>query len=588
MNNSRREIRQRLALKAVGKNVFTLLLFTICAALSLVVSLTAVAGADKTAAPEPNKTAGVNYPAGTFPQWISAADFNNDSKLDLITANYDSDNVSILIGIGDGTFQFVGNGGVSCFGPLSIATGDFNGDNKLDYATADGRCGSGSVAIGNGNGSFQGPNPYGAGICPQSVITGDFNADNKLDLVVVNGAGCPVRPAKGDSKQAPEISANSISISMGNGNGAFQNMISYPAGSDPREAVAADYNRDGKLDLAVTNASNSSVSILIGNGNGTFQIAITYPAGFQPFSITKGDFNNDSKIDLAVTNASSASASVMFGNGDGTFQAPTSYPTDPRPTSIRAANVNGDSILDLVTANKEGNSVSVLLGNGDGSFQPPINFPVGASPSSIASGDFDRDGTPDLAVANSLSNNVSVLLNCPGLTAINPRSKLFTMTGGEEGVKVSPMSLCSWAAVSDVNWIEVTSIGSGDGSDVVTYLLRENFTGSARQGSLTVGQQTVTIVQDGGVPAVDCGFSISPPGRTAHVNGGNGTITLTGASGCGWQATSDASWIFVTSTPVGIGNGAVTFSIAANSTGVGRNGTITIAGKKFNIKQKGS
>ncbi len=587
MNNSGRVIRRQLALRVVGKNIFRLLLFTICATLSLAASLIAVAGADKTAAPLPIKTALASYAVGSIPEWISVADFNNDGKLDLITANYDSDNVSVLMGNGDGTFQFAGNYGLSCFGPVSVATGDFNGDNKIDYATADGRCGSGSVAMGNGNGSFQGPTVYAAGACPQSVITADFNADNKLDLVVVNGPGCPASPVKGGS-QIPDISGNSISISMGNGNGTFQNMASYPVGLGPIEAIAADYNRDGKLDLAVTNASNSNVSILIGNGNGTFQSAINYPAGFQPFSITKGDFNNDGKLDLAVTNSSSASVSVMFGNGNGTFQAPTSYPTDARPNSIIAVNVNGDSRVDLVTANAESNSVSVLLGNAGGTFQPPINFPVGTNPSSVASGDFDGDGKLDLAVANRLPSSVSVLLNCPGLTAVNPTSKFFTMSGREDGVKVSPMSLCNWTAVSNNNWIELTSIDSGDGNEVVTYLVRDNFTGSARQGTLTVGSQTITIVQNGEVPASACGFSISPPGRTAHVNGGNGTITLTGASGCGWQAASDSSWIFVTSTPVGIGNGAVTFSIAANSTGAGRNGTITVAGKKFNIKQKGN
>ena len=586
MNNSERGIRRRGALTSLSRNTFRLLLFSVCAALCLVASLVAVAGGDKT--PAQNKAAAVSYTVGAIPESISVADFNNDGKPDLITANFDSDNVSILVGAGNGTFLGPVNYPIACFGPWSVATGDFNGDNKLDFATADGRCSSGSLMLGNGGGSFQGPTAYNAGFCPQSVITGDFNADNKLDLVVANGELCLAAPSEGGSKQAPNIGGNSVNVLLGNGNGTFQSPSIYPVGSGPTEVLAADYNRDGKLDLAVTNAGGSTLSILIGNGNGTFQPAVSHATDFRPFSLTKGDFNGDGNVDLAIAHANSASVSVLFGNGNGTFQTATSYPTDARPNSIIAANINGDDKVDLVTANAESNSVSVLLGNADGTFQPPINFPVGANPSSVASADFDGDGKFDLAITNRQPGSVTVLLNCPGLTAVTPTSKLFTMGGGQSGVKVSPMSLCNWTAASNDNWIELTSSGSGDGSQPVTYLLRENFTGSARQGSLTVGAQTVTIVQDGGLPAGDCGFSISPPRRTAEAGGGNGTITVTGASACAWQAASDSSWIFVTSTPVGIGNGAVTYSIAANSTGVGREGTITVAGKKCNIKQKGS
>ena len=584
MNNSKSEIRQPIALKAVSKNIFRLLLFTICAALSFVVSFTAVRGADKTAAPASSNSATANYAVGSLPLYVTVADFNNDNNLDIVTANYDGETASVLMGNGDGTFFTAANYPAYCFGPRSIAVGDFNGDTKLDFATADGRCGSGSVFRGTGFGSFQSATAYGAGGCPFSVITGLFDLDNKLDLVVVNAEGCPVSPDRGGSKAMDVVGF--VTFSIGNGNGLFQNPVSIPVAPGPRDGVVGDYNRDNKLDLAVTSGSTSAVSILLGNGNGTFQSAISYPAGYSPWAITKFDFNNDNKLDLAVTNSRSASVSVLFGNGNGTFQPPISYTVGLSPLSIIAANVNGDSQTDLVTANIDDNTISVLLGNANGTFQPAINYPVGTRPSSVASGDFDRDGKLDLVVANSLNNNVSVLLNCPALIGVNPTSKLFMMSGGEDGVKVSPMSLCSWTAVSNDNWIEVTSGESGNGNGVVTYLLRENFTGSARQGTLSVGPQTLTITQDGGAP--NCGVSIAAVTRTFGAAGGGGMLNVTTASGCAWQTVSDNDWIVISGNSIGIGTGSITYLVLANTTGIGRAGTISVGGKKYSIKQKGS
>jgi hypothetical protein len=571
-------------MKAVSKNIFRLLLFTICAALSFVVSLAAFAGTNKAASFAPSKSATANYAVGSIPLSVTVADFNNDGKLDIVTANYDSETASVLIGNGDGTFQTAANYGAFCFGPRSVAVGDFNGDTTLDFATADGRCGTGSVFRGNGNGSFQGATGYGAGFCPVSVITGLFNADGILDLVVVNAEGCPVSPVRGGSK-APDIGGG-VSIAIGNGNGTFQNQVSIPVAPGPNNAVAGDYNRDNKLDLAVTSGSTSAVSILLGNGNGTFQSVTSYPAGSRPVAIAKFDFNNDNKLDLAVTNGNNASVSILLGNGDGTFQSPTSYAVGLSPISIIPANVNGDSKTDLVTANIDDDTISVLLGNAGGTFQPAINYPVGTRPSSVASGDFDRDGRLDLVVANSLNSNVSVLLNCPALIGVSPTSKLFMMGGGEGDVQVSPMSLCSWTAMSNDNWIEVTSDESGNGSEVVTYILRENFTGSARQGTLSVGPQTVTITQDGGAP--NCGVSIATVTRTFGASGGGGMLTVTTANGCAWQTISDNDWIVIYGSSIGIGNGSISYSVLANSTGGSRKGTITVGGQKYSIKQKGS
>src|SRR5256885_2957348 len=91
--------------------------------------------------------------------------------------------------------------------------------------------------------------------------------------------------------------------------------FSLPAG--PIYVVSADFNADGKLDLATINLDANSVSILIGNGDGTFQPAVSYATQNVPAGLAVGDLNSDGKLDLAVTNESSRSVSIFLGNGDG-------------------------------------------------------------------------------------------------------------------------------------------------------------------------------------------------------------------------------------------------------------------------------
>jgi hypothetical protein len=190
-------------------------------------------------------------------------------------------------------------------------------------------------------------------------------------------------------------------------------------GFNPRDITAGDFNRDGKLDLAVVNYDTQNVSILLGNGDGSFQPATNYSAGLTPRSVAVGDFNHDGKLDLAIANLKGNSVSILLGNGDGSFGQPVAYAVAYGPLFLRVADINGDGNDDVVAAlsysGEHGNgSVALLLGNGDGSLQKPTIYGTGLIPRTLAIADFNGDGALDIATSNESSNSVTILLNSKG------------------------------------------------------------------------------------------------------------------------------------------------------------------------------
>jgi hypothetical protein len=349
------------------------------------------------------------FDAGTYPNSVAVGDFNGDGIPDLAVADSGDpfaggSGVSVLLGNRDGSFQAprtfaAGNT------PKSVAVGDFNGDGNLDFAVANASSFNVSVLLGNGDGSFQAPRTFAAGNMPKSVAVGDFNGDGNLDLAVVD---------QGDYLGRGQ----GASVLLGSGDGTFQAPRTFPAGPFPASVAVEDFNGDGNLDLAVTNAitPTGTVSVLLGNGDGSFQDPRTFAAGSYPQSVAVGDFNGDSVPDLAVANASGNNVSVFLGNGDGSFQAARNFAAGSDPQSLAVGDFNGDGIPDLAVANAgifpyyTDGSVSMLLGNGNGSFRAARILTSGDRPESVAVGDFNDDGHLDLAVANYFSSNVSVLL----------------------------------------------------------------------------------------------------------------------------------------------------------------------------------
>ena len=137
--------------------------------------------------------------------------------------------------------------------PFSVAVGDFNGDGKPDLAVANFGSNNVSVLLGNGDGSFQAARNFGAGTTPRSVAVGDFNGDGLQDLAVANGGSPPYQ------------SDGSISVLLGTGDGSFTAVQTIAAGDTPASIAIADFNGDGRPDLAVANFRSNNVSVLINN-----------------------------------------------------------------------------------------------------------------------------------------------------------------------------------------------------------------------------------------------------------------------------------------------------------------------------------
>ncbi len=350
--------------------------------------------------------AGSPINVGNNPSFVATGDFSGDGKLDLAVANLNDSSVSIMLGNGSGGFTQAAGSPLSVGSqPRSIGISDFNADGRFDLAVANAGAGTVSVYLGTGGGGFTqaGGSPINIGIFPQSVAISDFNRDGKPDLAVASTV------------------SNNIRILLGSGSGLFSAASPVSIGTSPINVTAADFNLDGKPDLASANGGSSNTAgIRLGDGTGAFTqpASPTVGAGAVPNFIATADFNNDGKPDLAISSQNNNNITVYlntctaFPCASMTFSEATGSPiglSAPSNAVVKDFNLDGKPDLAVSQTNS---SVAILLGNGTGSFTNATGSPaaVGAGPSVLASGDFNFDGKPDLAVPNFNSNDVTILL----------------------------------------------------------------------------------------------------------------------------------------------------------------------------------
>jgi hypothetical protein len=375
---------------------------------------------------------GHNYDVGN---WLGevAADFNSDGNLDVAVfgSNGNQNLVQVMLGSSHGvlgapiTTDLWAGSGIGW-----MVAGDVNGDGKPDLVATTSGSSTGEIAVmlGNGDGTFQSPVFYSTGSSqtPTFLVLADLRNIGKLDVVVSNADG-------------------SLSVLLNQGGGVYGTAnVTAGVSSNGDWLATGDFNGDGYPDLAIADyyaadfSASKGLIILLGNGDGTFQSPTPIPIEqYGPTWVTVGDFNKDGKLDLAVGGPSvgrdlfvGGGLAILLGNGNGTFGSPTYYSLYPNQTNV---GVNPGDAAVVADVNLDGNpdllvpfgtthvgsqccfepynvGLGIFLGKGDGTFEfenalgesgvAGGPFLVGTGSYGVIAGDFNQDGAPDVAVLN--------------------------------------------------------------------------------------------------------------------------------------------------------------------------------------------
>jgi hypothetical protein len=356
-------------------------------------------------------TSDSRFPVGTAPGSVEVADLNGDGKPDIVVANEQSSNVTILLGDGKGGFT-PAKGSPFPAGnvPNDIAIGDFNRDAKADLAVANHEEKHLTILLGDGNGGFTPkPNsPVTVEVRPHvhGVATGDLDGDGNLDLVTDSWADDQVLVLFGDGK------GNFITP------GTFVRVGKRPY---QRHRVA-DVNDDGKADIITTNAEGNNVTVLLSGERGGFKqpAGSPFPCGDAPFNLAIGDVNRDGKVDLAIVNSPGSMAeghgkdglTVLLGSGNGGFTMLAGSPlaTGRIPNRVAIGDVNGDGVADIAVSSPDSNNITLFLMSSKG-VAASSTIATGGKPKGLAIRDLNGDGKADLVVTNNGDNTVTVMLS---------------------------------------------------------------------------------------------------------------------------------------------------------------------------------
>ncbi|CAF4827256.1 unnamed protein product, partial [Rotaria sp. Silwood2] len=393
------------------------------------------------------------------PKSIAIGDFNNDGHLDIAVANYGTNNVGILLGHGNGSFEIPVTYFLPYSIPYSIAIGDFNNDQQLDIAVTNYDTNGVSILIGYANGTFASPMTFstGLGSYPYAVVAGDFNNDNQLDIVVTNSG------------------TDTVGVFLGYGNGSFEKQETYFIGASSRPSYVAlgDFNNDQQLDIAVSNTGTYNISIFIGFGNGTFAIIATHSISSKssPFGIAVGDFDKDNQSDIVVANAETNSILLLTGYATKPSKTPNTYSTGVGADSyyMVTADFNNDNQLDLAVVNFGVDNIGIFLGYGNGSFAKQVTYSTGdgSAPATVAIGDINNDNLLDIVVANLHSDDFGVLLGYGNGTFANIRSYFLGVASSAIAVAVGDFNKDNHLDVVFANYGPNTLsivLGHGNGS----------------------------------------------------------------------------------------------------------------------------
>jgi hypothetical protein len=507
---------------------------------------------------------GTPVTVGSVPLSATVADFNGDRIPDVIVANANDHNFSLLLG--DGTGRLTAAPG-SPFPagdhiPIDVHSGDLNGDRIPDLLFADFSTYR-LVAMLNSSPAFtftpRSLSFYGqVGGAAKSIpvaLTASANSPAVTLTITADQPWLTVNPSTGNTNavpptvtvtatpgalpsgphtamltvSAPGFVSSTIQVSFSLANPVLSmspapgSPINAPS-TAPKRPIAADYNGDGHLDFAVPNNGRGNLSLYLGDGTGQFTAApgSPYGSGANPDTGASADLNGDGLPDLVVSNFSSNNVRLFFGQSTGGFRVGSTIPVGKQPAGLAIGDVNLDGILDIVVGNYGSQDVTVLLGNGSGGYTPSSASPIPNVPNySLDLVDINGDGIPDIIAPDRVNNVVNVLLG-DGLGGFTPWVTL--SSGG---------GFTTEAAVADFNqdgWPDIAAVAAS--SSRVSIWLNDHtghFTPAPKSPiSVGGGPRWLDVGDINGDGIVDIGVSGTASSNNLKflLGNGDGTFTL--------------------------------------------------------------
>ena len=442
----------------------------------------------------PTFTDKTDFTTGTSPSSVSICDLNGDGKPDMASANYNENNVSVLLNtmtLGVAAPSFSAGTGIAAAGSAQdVCSADFNGDGKPDFASAN--YGSSTISVnlntttpGASTPTFSSFTTFAANTSVIGIWSADFNGDGKPDLACIN--------------YGPSIISVYINTTTpGASTPTFTAKTDFASINTGNYLVAADFNGDGKPDLACTDMNDNSMSVFLntttpGSTTPSFAAKTTFTAGNHVNKILASDFNCDGKPDIVVGNRDANNISVYIntttpGAATPTFTAKTDFAVNGNAYGLGSGDFNGDGKQDIACAN--GSVISVFLntttpGATTPTFSAKTDFATTATAFYICTADFNGDGKIDLGYTNSSYCSIYLNNTAPGSSTPSFNNKTDYATGGG-GIFEADFNL-------DGKKDLITS--SGNSGSTFVYLNQANLPVPVELSSFTssVDKQNVTL-----------------------------------------------------------------------------------------------
>jgi hypothetical protein len=476
------------------------------------------------------------------PRDVAIADFNDDLFTDVAIATADQ----VVVMLADGEGRFVSGGAVSVPQAIALAAADFNRDGHTDLVISNPGDGTPLVRVfpGNGDGTFASPVllPLSEDRGVEPLIVGDFTGDGLADI-----AGIRFNP---DSF---------VTLFRGDGAGGFSDPVDFPIGGTVYDLISGDFNTDGRLDLGAVGGgfetSIPSVRLLFGTAAGGFSEPSILPIGETMKNLVAADFDADGDLDLALgmvrLSDTQYGVTLLRGDGTGAFSPSGIVAVSPyRFGTLAAGDFDGDGLADLAVPNVRLETfadgltspvgmIDILYSDGSGGFRNAASFVAGEAIDYLGAAHVNADGRLDL-----------VAVTVPFETHPDPQAVvalLNTCGAAVDAAVTLSQSADLVHALSPLTYtIDVSNLGPDAGPVVLRMMVASdgvNFNsvttshGRCRPGP-DVGRFTDGVLM--------CWFGILDPGETAHVilqttTLGLGTYTSTARVTSGGQDPNSAN-----------------------------------------------